>query len=158
MFYVLICVLNVGKMIYSLYVVVFRVMLLLCRGMSVFGNYEFVVFRFEVDMETTDARATHKQVIESLPRLWINRKKPCAICLARLKKKQACIALPCHRTHVFHEDCLLQWLQNNHTCPTCRYRFLSQGGYSSNESDSSESSGTDDVIDEDNGEPVNVSP
>ncbi|KAI8902862.1 hypothetical protein BC833DRAFT_571873 [Globomyces pollinis-pini] len=29
------------------------------------------------------------------------------------------IRMPCH--HLYHESCLAGWLNNNSTCPTCRY-------------------------------------
>ncbi|KAF7998374.1 hypothetical protein HCN44_009772 [Aphidius gifuensis] len=49
----------------------------------------------------------------------------CSICCSELANSQYEIsATPCH--HVFHEECLNQWLAKSETCPQCRKRFHRQ--------------------------------
>jgi hypothetical protein len=43
----------------------------------------------------------------------------CPICLNPFEKEAK--FMPCG--HYFHEDCLLTWLQQHHTCPDCRYEL-----------------------------------
>ncbi|KAM5572268.1 hypothetical protein ABKV19_012365 [Rosa sericea] len=56
------------------------------------------------------------------------RHMPCAICKERLDHfaveegtdQQLMITrLPC--SHLYHVDCIAQWLESNHLCPLCRY-------------------------------------
>ena len=39
---------------------------------------------------------------------------------------ESIIQLPC--LHYFHESCILAWLKNNNTCPTCRYQLETEYG------------------------------
>ena len=39
---------------------------------------------------------------------------------------RATIKMPC--SHVFHEDCLLQWLKEHSTCPICRMSLPTSEG------------------------------
>ncbi|XP_062021401.1 uncharacterized protein LOC133737964 [Rosa rugosa] len=45
----------------------------------------------------------------------------CPICLQVFaeKKDTSITRLPC--SHYYHRDCIVQWLQINHVCPTCRH-------------------------------------
>ena len=42
----------------------------------------------------------------------------CAVCLQEMMAEEMAVRLPC--AHLFHEDCVRQWLKKNHTCPCCR--------------------------------------
>lgn len=42
----------------------------------------------------------------------------CTICLEILECMESVIKLPCK--HLFHENCLKEWLSNSKTCPVCR--------------------------------------
>ena len=45
--------------------------------------------------------------------------KECAICLSNFSyHEEGVIKLKCG--HVFHRDCVSQWFEGHHTCPTCR--------------------------------------
>ena len=44
--------------------------------------------------------------------------KECSICLERLQFGTLVKRLPCG--HMFHESCIVAWLQINFTCPFCR--------------------------------------
>ena len=45
-------------------------------------------------------------------------KETCCICIEPLEEQQITIQLKCN--HIFHKDCILQWLQKELTCPICR--------------------------------------
>lgn len=54
----------------------------------------------------------------------------CAICLDELKKKKKIkkkinggfdLQMPC--LHVFHGDCIQEWLKKSHYCPICRFQM-----------------------------------
>lgn len=42
----------------------------------------------------------------------------CAICVDGMIKGDKVVELPCH--HIFHGECVLQWLRAHNTCPLCR--------------------------------------
>jgi hypothetical protein len=46
----------------------------------------------------------------------------CSICLDHFDENPA-YKLPCSSLHVFHRTCILLWLTNHNTCPTCRFSF-----------------------------------
>ena len=46
--------------------------------------------------------------------------KMCSICLLDFAINEKICPLSCHKTHVFHIECLKQWLIRNAYCPYCR--------------------------------------
>ena len=42
----------------------------------------------------------------------------CSICLENFKKNEKYIEFECK--HIYHKDCIKEWLQNNKNCPNCR--------------------------------------
>lgn len=58
--------------------------------------------------------------------------KDCAVCKDQFSlhtedpDEQVVITLPCK--HPFHSPCILPWLQQNGTCPTCRHQLVPQPG------------------------------
>ena len=47
--------------------------------------------------------------------------KECAICKEKFEKGDVLIELPCH--HRYHKDCIMPWLTQRNSCPTCRHRL-----------------------------------
>lgn len=45
----------------------------------------------------------------------------CGICLQKFKLHDDTKRMPCK--HLFHDLCLLPWLQKNNTCPLCRFEL-----------------------------------
>ncbi|PON94750.1 43kDa postsynaptic protein [Trema orientale] len=45
----------------------------------------------------------------------------CVICLEDILTGSRLIRFPC--SHVFHEDCVLRWLESSHNCPLCRFEL-----------------------------------
>jgi hypothetical protein len=51
----------------------------------------------------------------------------CAICLAEYKQNQkVCESSNPACTHMFHEECMVNWLMKHHRCPICRQRYIAQ--------------------------------
>lgn len=75
-------------------------------------------------------RPASKESIEELERVCVDeldnncsdQTKSCAVCLEDLSKggqqlrKMAC-------SHVFHQECIVQWLNTSYMCPLCRYKL-----------------------------------
>lgn len=45
--------------------------------------------------------------------------KRCAICLEDFEPKEMVVITPCN--HMFHEECIIPWLQSQGQCPVCRF-------------------------------------
>lgn len=54
-----------------------------------------------------------------------NHQTSCAVCLQEFQAEELAVRLPC--SHLFHEDCVRQWLKKHHTCPTCRKPLKASG-------------------------------
>lgn len=76
--------------------------------------------------EASKIRPASKHSIDSLATRLIDKDccplHSCTICLDEWENRQKALELPCG--HVFHHDCLLPWLNQSNTCPTCRYPLL----------------------------------
>jgi hypothetical protein len=44
----------------------------------------------------------------------------CPICITEFEKDQNIINLPCNKGHIFHEDCIGEWIRRDNTCPLCK--------------------------------------
>eukprot|EP00826_Nyctotherus_ovalis_P035046 TRINITY_DN2971_c0_g2_i3.p1 TRINITY_DN2971_c0_g2~~TRINITY_DN2971_c0_g2_i3.p1 ORF type:complete len:343 (+),score=43.78 TRINITY_DN2971_c0_g2_i3:48-1076(+) len=44
----------------------------------------------------------------------------CAVCLGELTADDEVVQLACHSSHVFHESCILGWMNQAQGCPVCR--------------------------------------
>ncbi|XP_057455801.1 uncharacterized protein LOC130747006 [Lotus japonicus] len=44
----------------------------------------------------------------------------CSVCLGELSIGSKAIQLPKPCSHVYHQHCIIQWLNNSRTCPLCR--------------------------------------
>ena len=69
-----------------------------------------------------------KKVLETLPKIeitdqFLQQKElaECSICKEEFKKHDKVYQLPCK--HVFHPDCIVPWLEQHNSCPTCRYEL-----------------------------------
>jgi C-terminal processing protease CtpA/Prc len=48
-------------------------------------------------------------------------KKECVICIEEIKDFDVIFLTKCK--HIYHKECIMKWLENNKTCPTCRYNI-----------------------------------
>ena len=49
-------------------------------------------------------------------------KKTCIICLENFKESDKIINLSCF--HMFHNNCIRTWLNNNNNCPLCKNKII----------------------------------
>lgn len=45
----------------------------------------------------------------------------CSVCKEDYESDQTAIKLPC--SHLFHDECILPWLKDRNSCPTCRFEL-----------------------------------
>eukprot|EP00929_Paragymnodinium_shiwhaense_P074815 TRINITY_DN38283_c0_g2_i1.p1 TRINITY_DN38283_c0_g2~~TRINITY_DN38283_c0_g2_i1.p1 ORF type:complete len:354 (+),score=99.66 TRINITY_DN38283_c0_g2_i1:182-1243(+) len=72
--------------------------------------------------------ATAAATLRSLPRIKVtnydievNESTECSICLDELVVGQPALRIPCG--HLYHEDCVRDWLKKSNECPVCRYEL-----------------------------------
>eukprot|EP01121_Diplochlamys_sp_Union-15-3_P005864 TRINITY_DN16211_c0_g1_i1.p1 TRINITY_DN16211_c0_g1~~TRINITY_DN16211_c0_g1_i1.p1 ORF type:complete len:309 (+),score=34.94 TRINITY_DN16211_c0_g1_i1:75-1001(+) len=67
-----------------------------------------------------------KQAIDGCPIVDINKalvemKEQCPVCQYSYEEGEKAMELPCK--HLYHKDCIIPWLNEHNTCPTCRYEL-----------------------------------
>ena len=74
---------------------------------------------------------TSQQILNSLPENQIDdvtkldsEKKNCVICLEDFKNGDKATFLPC--IHLFHTDCIKNWLKTQDCCPICKFKLTGQ--------------------------------
>ena len=68
--------------------------------------------KVHMKMQTTEKHAKKQQPMQEPKNI------KCVVCQDILKRADKTIKLQC--THVYHKHCLMQWLIQSQTCPTCR--------------------------------------
>ncbi|KAJ3118547.1 hypothetical protein HK098_005903 [Nowakowskiella sp. JEL0407] len=71
--------------------------------------------------------AATEEMINKLPSISIthemlDRKADCTVCQDEFTQDSSALELPCH--HIFHTDCIQQWLKMNGSCPVCRFSLV----------------------------------
>lgn len=106
------------------------------------GDYAFGENAFQAILEQLAQQAGRagpnpatKEIIDNLPRRLVDSdflsssaSQDCVICQETYKLHDTLITLPCKFAHAFHEDCIVPWLKNSGTCPTCRASLVPQPG------------------------------
>ena len=54
-------------------------------------------------------------------RIWPDGNRECCVCLEAQEVGDRATKLPCG--HLFHTECVVQWLRKHGTCPSCRYEL-----------------------------------
>lgn len=49
------------------------------------------------------------------------KEERCSICLENFEDNDYVLAMPCD--HIFHKNCILEWLKISYKCPLCRYKM-----------------------------------
>uniref|UniRef100_A0A6N2L941 RING-type E3 ubiquitin transferase n=1 Tax=Salix viminalis TaxID=40686 RepID=A0A6N2L941_SALVM len=79
--------------------------------------------RESMEVEARPFPAT-KSSIDALERVVFDVSAPasdCTVCMEEISAGKEVILMPC--SHVYHSDCIVQWLQTSHFCPLCRYHM-----------------------------------
>ncbi|KNA23143.1 hypothetical protein SOVF_027410 [Spinacia oleracea] len=81
------------------------------------------VRRVAVEREVAPLLPADKSVVEGLERrvTVFGEERECSICLEKIGEGVEVIRLPC--AHIYHTDCITQWLQRTHFCPFCRFKL-----------------------------------
>ncbi|CAD8189676.1 unnamed protein product [Paramecium octaurelia] len=73
-----------------------------------------------------------KKILDTFEEILLDQKQhqlennDCAICMQSFQAKDQVIILSCSDKHVFHTDCIVDWLKLNTNCPLCRKQVIEQ--------------------------------
>ncbi|KAF9678977.1 hypothetical protein SADUNF_Sadunf07G0092300 [Salix dunnii] len=89
-------------------------------------NEEDDIARAERESMEVEARPfpATKSSIDALERVVFDvsaSASDCTVCMEEISAGSEAIRMPC--SHVYHSDCIVQWLQISHLCPLCRYHM-----------------------------------
>ena len=80
--------------------------------------YEIMNFFREPPKKIEILEKLPEKIIDSINNLKDENKR-CTICLEDFIVKDIVIYLPCF--HFFHKDCIIKWIEQNPTCPLCKF-------------------------------------
>ncbi|KAI4320572.1 hypothetical protein MLD38_034038 [Melastoma candidum] len=91
------------------------------EGASIFDSDKGVRVLEESFQSTMgfDALPASQEVLAALGRMRVDDGQDCTICLEELSPMADHTLMP--YIHVFHDACILKWLETRHTCPLCRW-------------------------------------
>eukprot|EP01120_Amphizonella_sp_Union-15-10_P013813 TRINITY_DN6507_c0_g1_i2.p1 TRINITY_DN6507_c0_g1~~TRINITY_DN6507_c0_g1_i2.p1 ORF type:complete len:135 (-),score=8.82 TRINITY_DN6507_c0_g1_i2:58-462(-) len=84
-------------------------------------------WHFLSSFEPRNERGTSKLAIEDLDIIIFDKdflakyKDQECFCAGPWKLEQEARKLPCK--HIFHSECIIKWLEQHNTCPTCRHEL-----------------------------------
>ena len=76
------------------------------------------------DLGPPKTRSASKKAIEELEKVKIDESSgvvSCSVCFEEILIGTEAKRLPC--SHVYHEGCIVKWLNESNTCPLCRYQM-----------------------------------
>ncbi|GAA0176208.1 ubiquitin-protein ligase [Lithospermum erythrorhizon] len=91
------------------------------------GSQQSILQLNENDSNRRGAPPASKAAVEDLPDIMITEELldsdsiVCGVCQNSLNPGQVVKQMPC--MHLFHNDCILRWLQERNSCPVCRFQL-----------------------------------
>lgn len=90
----------------------------LCIGFAVEATIRLCKCNFNCPKHEKMRKSFHYQLFNYSSKAFGNCE--CVICLDNLKENEQVILLECHISHIFHEDCIMEWMEKSLCCPVCR--------------------------------------
>jgi len=94
------------------------------------GGLDAVISQLLNQLDSSGAPPAPRETIDQLPKVKItqqqvDKKLQCSVCMDDYILGETVHKLPCD--HLFHENCIVPWLELHDTCPVCR-KGLNEGG------------------------------
>lgn len=58
---------------------------------------------------------------ENMKKFGVDHESSCSVCKDEFELEQNLLNLPCK--HIFHDECIMPWLKERNSCPTCRHEL-----------------------------------
>ncbi|XVF09114.1 hypothetical protein REPUB_Repub07fG0063200 [Reevesia pubescens] len=92
---------------------------------AILSNEYDQVFAESFDVQVFRLRGASKEAIEALEKVKVEGNFTgtwrCVICLEEILDGLKASRMPC--SHVYHQDCIVSWLENSNLCPLCRFQM-----------------------------------
>ena len=85
------------------------------------SNFDFEESEYSIESNGIDEDMFNrfpKTIIDDIDKL---KEKKCIICLENFKNGDESTTVPCF--HIFHPNCIGEWLKKHNTCPICKTEF-----------------------------------
>ena len=96
------------------------------HGNNIFNRFQNIIE--EIANNGHYQRPTDKQLLNEFPETKIDdinkldpEKRNCVICLEDFKSGEKATLLPC--VHLFHKNCIKNWLKSKNSCPICKFEL-----------------------------------
>jgi len=94
------------------------------------GGLDAIISQLLNQLDSSGAPPAPRETIEQLPKVKItqqqvDKKLQCSVCMEDYNVDETVHKLPCD--HLFHENCIVPWLELHDTCPVCR-KGLNESG------------------------------
>jgi len=93
-----------------------------------FGMPQHMQQQQQPDPRDATHAPTAASTLQNLPRIKVrlvdleaNESNECSICIDELEVGQEAMRIPCG--HLYHEECVKDWLKKSNECPVCRYEL-----------------------------------
>jgi len=95
-------------------------------GMTPFNNEADLMDLLYRQYQPRGPPPASKEFMDHLPEIIVGQmeidcKTECSVCKDQFEFHEKALRLPCG--HLYHRDCILPWLKDHNTCPTCRYEL-----------------------------------
>jgi hypothetical protein len=97
------------------------------QGLNSQGMLGSIFFSFmeqlQSSLEDDMKQGLPKEMIDKVKRMKMGKSgQDCSVCSDGFRKGEKIRKLPCK--HIFHDKCIMPWLEKNSTCPNCRFNLL----------------------------------
>lgn len=97
------------------------------QGLNSQGMLGSIMFSFMEQLQSSFddelKQGLPKEMIEKVKRMKMGKSgQDCSVCSEGFRKGEKIRKLPCK--HIFHDKCIMPWLEKNSTCPNCRFNLL----------------------------------
>jgi len=110
------------------------------------GGLDAIISQLLNQLDSSGAPPAPRETIDQLPKVKItqqqvDKKLQCSVCMEDYQKDETVHKLPCD--HLFHENCIVPWLELHDTCPVCR-KGLNEGNDHNDDDDDGDDDDDDD--------------
>jgi len=82
-----------------------------------------LIEQLQPNLEDEIRQGLPKEMIDKIKRMKMGKSaQDCTVCSESFKKGERIRKLPCK--HIFHEKCIMPWLEMNSNCPNCRFNLF----------------------------------
>jgi hypothetical protein len=97
------------------------------QGLNAQGSFSSIVLslmeQLHSSIEDESKQGLPKEMIEKVIRMKMGKSgQDCSVCSDGFKRGEKIRKLPCK--HIFHEKCIMPWLESHSTCPNCRFNLF----------------------------------